>query len=249
MAVGLCAALYHRARTGEGQLIDTSLLLAGMTLVQGGVMREPVTDAMTWEPLRADLNRLRAEGASYAEIIGRYGQRRRSAAAFPLYYTTYEAKDGGLVFGALTRANRDVIRSVLVRLDDPTDGPEYDPTDPANLPVAERCRAEIQRILRERTVAEWLAAFEAVNAPVTAVNFPEELADDPQVRALGVMVDVENAMTGPQQVVGPIMTMSATPPAVTSAAPVLGQHTDDVLAELGMSPAEIERLRAAGVVG
>jgi crotonobetainyl-CoA:carnitine CoA-transferase CaiB-like acyl-CoA transferase len=211
-------------------------------------MREPTMDAIGWEPVRADLERLRAAGAPYAELIGRYGERRRSAASFPLYYTTYEAKDGGLVFGALTRANREVIRGVLGELDDPTDGPEYDPTDPANLAVAARCRAEIQRILRTKTVAEWLSSFEAVNAPVTAVNFPEELADDPQVRALGLMVEVEHARTGPQQVVGPILVMSATPPAVQGPAPVLGQHTDAVLASLGLSRAEIEGLRAGGVV-
>jgi crotonobetainyl-CoA:carnitine CoA-transferase CaiB-like acyl-CoA transferase len=248
MAVGVCAALYHRERTGEGQLIDTTLLAAGMTLVQGGVMREPVMDAISWEPVRADLERLRAEGAPYAELAGRYRGRRRSAAAFPLYYSTYQAKDGGLVFGALTRANRAVIRSVLGDLHDPTDDADYDPTDPANLPVAEGCRAEIQRVLRTKTVAEWLAAFEAVNAPVTAVNFPEELADDPQVQALGMMVSVDHAATGPQQIVGPILAMSATPPAVQGAAPTLGQHTDEVLASLGLSQAQIDGLREAGVV-
>jgi crotonobetainyl-CoA:carnitine CoA-transferase CaiB-like acyl-CoA transferase len=248
MALGVCAALYHRQRTGEGQLIDTTLLAAGMTLVQGAVMREPAMDALTWEPVRADLERLRAGGAPYAELIGRYAQRRRSAASFPLYYSTYQAKDGGLAFGALTRANRAVIRSVLTGLDDPTDGPDYDPTDPANLTVVERCRAEIQRILKTRTVAEWLAAFEAVNAPVTAVNIPEELADDPQIQALGLMAEVDHAMTGPQQVVGPILSMSATPPAVQGPSPVLGQHTDEVLASLGLTQSEIDALRADGIV-
>jgi formyl-CoA transferase len=80
------------------------------------------------------------------------------------------------------------------------------------------------------------------------VNEPEDMADDPQVVAAGMMVELEHPATGPQRVVGPILRMSATPTAASRPSPPLAAHTREVLLECGLSAEEIERLVAAGVV-
>lgn len=247
IAMAICAALFHRQRTGEGQIIHTSLLQSALAMEHGFVMREPVTDAVTRDPMVAQLAELRARGASFAELLACYQERRFAFSAFRLYWTGYQAKDGALVFGALTRANREAIRNVLGLTDDLTDTPDFNAADPQAPAIVAAVQDQIRRILRTRTVAEWVEAFDAVGAPVSAINLAEEVADDPQVEALGIMVEVEHELTGPQRIVGPIVEMSATPPGVQGAAPLAGSHTDEILAELGYTPSQIDELCTIGV--
>ena len=75
------------------------------------------------------------------------------------------------------------------------------------------------------------------------------MIDDPQVEALGIMVELEHPLTGPETMVGPSWSMSATPLEAQKAAPGLDEDTDDVLAEHGYSAEQIGALRAGGVVG
>ena len=80
------------------------------------------------------------------------------------------------------------------------------------------------------------------------MQIPEELSDDEHVNALGVMVDFEHPVTGPQRVVGPMTNMSLTPTRASRPAPARGEHTAETLRKGGMSDAEIEVLQASGVV-
>ena len=95
---------------------------------------------------------------------------------------------------------------------------------------------------------EWIEAFEAEGAPVSKVNFPEELADDPQVEAMGYMLDQEHELTGPERLVGPIVKMSKTPTGSPLTSPPLGKHTDEVLHEHGVTDPEIAALRESGAI-
>ena len=85
--------------------------------------------------------------------------------------------------------------------------------------------------------------------PASVVNFAEEMADDPHVQATGMVVGLEHEITGPQQVVAPLVRMSETPTAAVRAAPPLGHDSREVLAEAGLAPGEIDALIARGVVG
>jgi formyl-CoA transferase len=93
-----------------------------------------------------------------------------------------------------------------------------------------------------------MALFEAAGVPVARVNFPEEMSDDPQANADEMFLQLEHSVTGPQTVVGPIVTMSATPTGSALPAPSLGEHTAEILRELGLDDEEIQRLCAGEVV-
>ena len=140
------------------------------------------------------------------------------------------------------------MRRVLGLEGERCDEPDYDALDPANLAAAERWKQVIRDRLAERTVAEWVSAFEAAGAPVSPVHLPEEMSDDPQVEAEGIMVGLEHEVTGPQRVVGPIVELTATPAAARRAAPPAGRHTRELLREFGLPDAEIDALAAAAVV-
>jgi crotonobetainyl-CoA:carnitine CoA-transferase CaiB-like acyl-CoA transferase len=250
MGMAICAALFHRNRTGEGQLIDGSLLQSALAIQDVYVMRQPVTDASMRDLMMQDIEQLRADRAPYADQLARRAEYRNSGASPPrLYYRSYVALDGAIVLGCLTKATRDGARHVLDIQHDTSDQPDFDSTDPEIRRQTEVWMAEIEQKVRQRPVAHWLDVFRAAGVPVAPVQFPEELSDDPQVEAMGIMVDFDHEITGPQRVVGPIVSMSKTPLAARRASPPLGYHTTELLSELGLTSSEIDDYRANNIIG
>jgi len=247
-ATAICGALFHRGRTGEGQKISTSLLRSAVWGQAHTVNREPVTDSMFSDVTVQKMNEIRASGGSYSDLIKMREGERSMGAQFALYYSGYQAKDGGLILGALTPANRDAFRRALELEGEDSDDPDYDALDPENVRKGDEFKEIIRQKMRTRTVAEWLDIFDAQGAPVAPVNFPEELRDDPQVRAEGLFVDLVHEVTGEQSVVAPVFEMSATPTQVTRPAPPLGRDTREILLEGGWSAEEVEQLVGGGVV-
>lgn len=247
-AIGICAALFSRAATGQGQEIHVSLLHAGLELLSHQVMREPVHDVTIRDPLLAELQAKRASGAPYNEIAAVRKAQAPRFASHRLFYGGYHTAEGALVLGALTPQNRDAIRAIL-DLHDDSDSPDFNAADPLSRARLEDWRREIQGILLKRSAADWVDVFLAAGVPASVVNFPEEMSEDPQVVALGVMEDLVHLVTGPQRVVGPLVRMSGTPTAAAGPAPPLGWHTRAILAEAGMASDEIDALITAGIVG
>ena len=248
-AIGVSSALYHRALTGEGQKIETSLLAGALAVQDTVVMREPVHDASNRDPMMEQVEQARARGAPYSEILRlREGARFGARSPFRGYWRAYDTKDGTIVLGALTPAGRSGARRVLGITDDPSDDADFDATDPRNIELAEALQARIVEQMRTRTADDWADTFAVEGVPVSPVHLPEEMADDPQVQAMGMMSEIEHPLTGRQLVPGPVVGMSATPPEVQRASPALGADTDDVLAMAGLDASEIEVAREAGLV-
>lgn len=246
-AMGICAALFHRAATGKGQEIHVSLLQSALELLSDKVMREPVHDSVLRDPLIEEIRAKQDSGASYDQVAAiRKGQAPRFA-SHRLFYGGYHTQRGALVLGALTMQNRNTIRGIL-GIDDPTDSAQFNAADPDSRRIIEEWRARIQQRLLERPAEEWVALFLEAGVPASVVNQPEEMADDPQVIAAGMITELEHEITGPQRVVSPLVRMSLTPTAARMPAPPLAGHTREVLAECGLSEAEIDALVAAGVV-
>jgi crotonobetainyl-CoA:carnitine CoA-transferase CaiB-like acyl-CoA transferase len=103
-------------------------------------------------------------------------------------------------------------------------------------------------VLGRRTRAEWLEALTAAGVPCGAVRDVREVMRDPQVLARRMIEAVEHATLGPLRVLGTPIKLSATPGSVRTAPPTLGQHTDAVLAEIGMSNEAIARLRELKII-
>src|SRR5579883_3028979 len=169
-AMAICAALFHRERTGEGQELRLSLLHTGLELLAAQVMREPVHDATLRDPLIAQLAAKRDAGATYDEIAALRKAQGPRFASHRLYYGGYHTRAGALVIGALTKQNRDAARAIL-GVPDETDDRGFDAALPANRERLEAWRRAIQARLLEKTAAEWVQVFLDAGVPASVVNW------------------------------------------------------------------------------
>ena len=250
LAMGICAALFHRERTGEGQHVSSSLLSVTMAMMCRETARTPVFDAVTRDPMMERIAAVRARGGSYREVVEeRGGVYELLGPQLRLYYGGYEVADGAIILGAITPANRARLRTILGVEDDPTADLEFDVLAPESRPLIDDIHRRIRERMLTKTLDEWIAIFDEAGVPASKVNLAEELADDPQVNAVGLMREIEHELTGPERFVGPLVELSATPTGSSKPSPPLDRHTDEVLTEAGIPADEVAALRAAGDVG
>ena len=107
---------------------------------------------------------------------------------------------------------------------------------------------EIEKRLATRDADEWVELLTAAGVPAGPVLNVEQSFADPQVQTLPVVAPVKHPTYGDQRLVGHGFNLERTPPRICSAAPERGEHTDEILGELGYGMQEIERLRADRVV-
>lgn len=112
----------------------------------------------------------------------------------------------------------------------------------------EELRALLAAIIRRRATAEWLRRLDAAEVPVGQVRDMAAVFADPQVRALGMLTSVDHPTIGRLPLTGLPWKLSATPGAIRRPPPLLGQHAEEVLSELGYDQAAITELRRAGVI-
>jgi len=240
LALGICAALFHRAQTGEGQMLETSLLINALT-IQGTSMSLPAADAATRGRLLADLETREADGVDYAEFV------RQHERTPQIYYRAFATKDGAIAIGALSASLRAKVRTAL-KIEHNRDEPDYDLYNPEQIKTDAAITEQVEDMIRGNTSEHWERVFEENGVPVSKVHFVEELATHPQVTANQYMVDLDHELSGPQQMAAPPWKMSVTPPAAQGAAPTLGRDTDAVLEAAGYSAEAIAQLRAAGAI-
>jgi crotonobetainyl-CoA:carnitine CoA-transferase CaiB-like acyl-CoA transferase len=218
--VGILAAYAHKLKTGEGQSVDTSLFEAAL--------QQTYWHAAIYF----------ATGAS----PGPTG----SSHLLTAPYQAFRASDGWINIGGANQANWERIADVLGH-------PEWraDPRFATNSARMQNLGALVEAmnaVLATRTTAQWIATFDAAGVPVGPVHSIGEALEHPQTRARGMIVDLTHPVAGNTRALGCPVHFSRTPARVARPAPLLGEHTREMLREHGYDEAEIDALIAEGTV-
>lgn len=230
LALGVSTGLYHRAHTGEGQLIQTCQLTMALCMQTRHTVDNPAADVDTHKLARERLNMLRQQGGSFAEL-----RQARAGVVFPpgnIFYRAFRTRDGAVFIGALSRPLRDKVRRALPTDFLGRDDPSFDAKDPAYLALAKTHEAEAEARLRQKSNAEWMAIFEREGIPSGEVVFPEDLAESEQARANHYVVEVEHETAGRQIHVAPVAQFAKWPVPALKGAPSLGRDTQSCIRSL-----------------
>ena len=219
--VAILAALRHRDASGQGQVIDMALLDTQVAML-------------------ANL------GANFM-VTGQAPRRAGNAHQNIVPYQVFEVADGHLILavGNDTQFERfcAVAECPALARD------ERFARNAGRVRHREVLVPLLATQLLKRTRADWLAALEAAKVPCGPINNLADVFNDPQVVERGMTLPVPHPHSDTLRLVSSPLKLSATPVQLRRAPPLLGQHTDEVLQELGVDAAERVRLRAAGVIG
>ena len=220
-SIAICAALAHRAQSGVGQHLDLALLDSQIAL-------------------------LAYQNTNYF-ATGRAPQRIGNLHPNIVPYQPFRTSDGHVILACgndnLYRKFCDAAGCAALATD-----PRF-ATNGKRVENREALTRELEKVFAARSTREWLELLEAAGVPNGPINDLAQVFEEPQVKARGVRIELNHPVAGQLPLVASPMRFSGTPLQYELAPPLLGEHTDAVLAGLlGKSEAEIARLRSAGIV-
>jgi CoA:oxalate CoA-transferase len=223
MAVSILAALEERHRSGQGQMIDISMLDCQVALLENAYVRYLATGELpqplgTRHPVFTPFQVFPTKDA-YVAVATMGGVQDQ----WPIFCATLGLTeiidDKRFETGWLRSQNNDILEPIL------------------------------NQAMRQKTTAEWLKEFEAVSLACGPVNTIDKVVDDPQIKTREMIIEVEHARAGKFKVVNTPIKLSRTPARIEKASPDLGEHTEEILKEwLNLTDADIAGLRKSGSI-
>jgi crotonobetainyl-CoA:carnitine CoA-transferase CaiB-like acyl-CoA transferase len=218
---GVLAALHHRRKTGMGQHLDTSLVEAGVAL-------------SVWEATEY------FSGPGTPKPLG-------SAHRMNAPYQAIRCADGYVTVGANTDR---LFRRLCGVLGHPewADAPDF-ADNATRVKNRTKLAALIEDVMLHHPRRHWLSLLDASAIPCGPINDYAQVFADPQVAARAMVLETDHPVLGRLRTLGSPIKLSATPADAGRRAPLLGEHTNEILAECGVSDDEIGKLRESGAIG
>ena len=220
-AYAIMLALRVKEKTGVGQAIDVSMLEGQMALL-GTMIGNYCATGEIAEPM----------GTAYKALLP---------------YQTFRTKTRDLAL-AVGSEKLWKIFCPVIGCPELTDDPRYR-TNHERKANREPLVARLQEVFLTRSYEEWQTLLTAKGIPVGSINNIAEVVNHPQVKARGAMVEMDHPKVGRVRMVGVPVRLSVTPGSVRTPSPTLGQHTAEVLHDLGWDEAEVAALKTAGAFG
>ena len=219
-ATGILGAVVSRYETGQGQYVDSSLYEAGILHT-------------FWQ-------------TAIYHATGEIPQPMGSAHPLSAPYQAFPTKDTSLVVGA---ANQSTWLKFVEAIDSPhlAEDPRFE-TSNSRMTNLDALVETLTEILSHRTTSEWLAKLEAAGVPAGPVYDVKEMSEDPHTIARGMIAKVPAGTGGEHSVIAHPVKYSADPTSIRRGAPLLGEHSREVLAEFGFAADEIDGLIGSGAI-
>jgi crotonobetainyl-CoA:carnitine CoA-transferase CaiB-like acyl-CoA transferase len=217
---GITAAYVHKLKTGEGQVVDTSLM-------------EAAIQQTYWQA---------AIYFATGESSGPTG----SAHLLTAPYQAFRASDGWINIGGANQGNWERIAGALGH-DEWREDPRF-ATNSARMENLDALIAGMNEVVITRSKAHWIEVLDAAGVPVGPVHTIEEALTHPQTLSREMVVDLVHPQAGATKALGCPIHFSKTPTRIDRPAPMLGEHSRELLREYNYSDAEIDAFLAAGVI-
>ncbi|MGH2820896.1 MAG: CaiB/BaiF CoA transferase family protein [Actinomycetota bacterium] len=216
----ILGAYIHRLRTGQGQYIDVSLVDAGLAWT-------------VWEA-----------GAYFGsgELPQPTGTRHRRSTP----YQAYETADGYVTIGANTDPLWKRLCEQVLERPELLEDPRYEDLE-SRMEHIDELEKDIEDVISRRTTEHWVSKLDGAGVPGGPVLTYEQALSDPHVRAREMVVQIDHPRIGPLETLGVAPKLSLTPLTIRRGAPLLGEHTTEVLSELGFDDDDIDRLCDDGI--
>ena len=220
-AYGILTAYINRLATGQGQHVDASLIESGIAYT----LYESATYFAT------------------GEVAGPLGSAHRMIAP----YQAFATQDGYINIGAANQNNWERMCRAIGREDLLDD--ERFASNPERMVSIEALTPIMEETFRTQTTSHWVEALEKAGVPCGPIYNIEQVYADPHVQSRDMAVPLEHPKSGSIRNIGVAVKLSDTPGSVRTPAPLLGQHSEEVLCRYGYADADIAALKDAGVLG
>ena len=220
-AYGILTAYINRLATGQGQHVDASLIESGIAYT----LYESATYFAT------------------GEVAGPLGSAHRMIAP----YQAFATQDGYINIGAANQNNWERMCRAIGREDLLED--ERFASNPERMVSIEALTPIMEETFRTQTTGHWVEALEKAGVPCGPIYNIEQVYADPHVRSRDMAVELKHPKSGSIRNIGVPVKLSDTPGSVRTPAPLLGQHSEDVLCQYGYADADISAFRDAGALG
>jgi len=229
MADAVVTALYHREVTGEGQMVECSLLATALNVQLPTIMEHQKADKHR-NTLRDERLKRSREGAQFQELIDI--RQKADTLDGSCFYRSYLTSDGAIVIAAESAKEKESLCDL------------YNLSDPPEREESER----MVRIIGDSKSESVMDDLKRHRIPTGPVQYPEELISDETVVANDWVYELHHETTGPQTQMKLNLEFSETPVLEPGASPPLGRDTERILSELGFDEHSLAELREAGVV-
>ena len=220
-AFGIMTALFYRERTGRGQRLDIAMVDSLFATLENAVARFTISGEVP-SPL----------GGIHPSITPFQG---------------YQTKDSWII-AAIGTDQLFIKFSKVIGMESLSGDPRF-ATNPLRTKHRNELNTLLEPVMKEKSTAEWAKLFTEAGLPYSPINTIKQICEDPHIQYRKMLVEIDQPVVGKMRIANSPIRLSETPGGVFAPAPLLGQHSEDVLRDvLGYDQAKIDTLKKAGII-